>query len=105
MPAVCMGRAKSPSLWFEGFVQTYLERDLRSLAHVADLLDFRKFLQLAALRTGQILNRSDLARDAAMPATTAARYLARMETSYLVRTLIHKLGDRLWAVPLGALLS
>lgn len=94
MPAVCAGRAKSPLLWFEGFVQTYLERDLRSLAQVADLMDFRKFLQITALRTGQTLNRSDFARDAGMPATTAGRYLGLLETSYLVRTLTPYLGNR-----------
>src|SRR5436853_153681 len=60
MPPVCLRQAGDPAIWFQGYVQTYLERDVRALAQVADLLAFRRLLQLAALRTGQILNVSDL---------------------------------------------
>ncbi|MBI4051234.1 MAG: ATP-binding protein, partial [Elusimicrobia bacterium] len=51
------------TLWCSGYVQTYLERDVRSLIQVGDLNTFQRFLQLCAGRTAQILNLSDLARD------------------------------------------
>src|SRR3990172_2228515 len=41
MPTVCLGHAQDPSFWFKGFEQTYLERDVRELSQVADLLPFR----------------------------------------------------------------
>jgi predicted AAA+ superfamily ATPase len=87
MPPVAIGPSKRPDLWFLGFEQTYLERDLRDLSQVADLISFRTLLRLAALRTGQILNQSELGRDAKLSSTTASRYLGLLEVSYVVRRL------------------
>jgi predicted AAA+ superfamily ATPase len=71
---------------FEGFVQTYLERDLRDLAMVSSLTDFRRLMRIAALRIGQVINQTEIARDAALPRTTVQRYLDLLEVSYqLVR--------------------
>ena len=87
MPEVCLNPSLDRQLWFRGFEQTYLERDIRDLAQVADRLRFRNLLQLAALRTGQLLNISELGRDAGLNAMTASRYLSVMETSFVVRKL------------------
>ena len=54
MPAVALGQVSDRALWFRGFEQTYLERDVRDLARVADLVGFRHLIQLAALRSAQI---------------------------------------------------
>lgn len=83
MPTIVTGETKHPHLWFLGYEQTYLERDLRDLAQVADLVAFRSLMRLAALRTAQILNQSDLARDVKLPFTTVTRYLSLLETSML----------------------
>jgi predicted AAA+ superfamily ATPase len=48
LPPVALGQVRDHALWFRGFVQTYLERDVRDLAQVPDLAAFRRFLQLAA---------------------------------------------------------
>jgi len=61
---VVTGETPDRDLWFLGYEQTYLERDVRGLSQVADLVSFRNLLRLAACRTGQILNQSELARDA-----------------------------------------
>jgi hypothetical protein len=66
--------------WFDGYVQTVLERDLRDLSQVPSLPDFRRLMGLAALRTGQLLNQSLLARDAGLSQPTAHRYLNLLET-------------------------
>lgn len=87
LPPVALGGTASRELWFLGYEQTYLERDLRDLSQVADLVAFRNLLRLAALRTGQILNQSELARDAKLPATTVARYLGLLEASFLATRL------------------
>lgn len=94
MPPVCLGEVDDPSLWFRSFEQTYLERDLRSLAQVADLIAFRRVMQMAALRTGQILKQSELARDAGLNSMTTARYLDLLETSFVIARLPAYLKNR-----------
>jgi predicted AAA+ superfamily ATPase len=74
-------------LWFTGYEQTYLDRDLRDLSQVGDLGLFRRFLRLMALRTAQVLNRNDLARDCGTNAVTTARWLSLLETSFIVRVV------------------
>ena len=87
MPPVCLGQAESARLWFSGFEQTYVERDLRALSQVADLSAFRHLIRLAALRSGQILNQTDLGRDAHLNAETTRRYLGLLEMSFLLGRL------------------
>jgi predicted AAA+ superfamily ATPase len=94
LPPVALGQAADRGLWFLGYEQTYLERDLRDLSQVADLVAFRNVLKLAAMRTGQILNQSELARDARLPASTVSRYLGLLETSFVVTRLAPHLQSR-----------
>lgn len=68
--------------WLRSYTNTYLERDLADLARLDDLLPFRRFLQLAALRSGQLLSYADLARDAAVSPATARNYLHYLTLSY-----------------------
>ncbi len=94
MPAVCLDVAQDRQAWFRAYEQTYLERDVRDLARISDLIPFRNFLRLAAFRTGQILNTSDLARDAKLSTATATRYLSVLEASFVIRRLPPFLGNR-----------
>jgi predicted AAA+ superfamily ATPase len=94
LPPVALRQVHDRELWFRGFVQTYLERDVRDLAQIADLAAFRRFLQLVALRTGQVLNASELGRDAQQSATTASRWLGLLETSFTAMRLHPFLGNR-----------
>lgn len=68
--------------WLDAYQATYLERDLRDLAQLRNLDAFTACHRLAALRAGRILSFSELARDAALPVTTARRYLRHLELSY-----------------------
>ncbi|MEI8096274.1 MAG: ATP-binding protein [Spirochaetales bacterium] len=70
--------------WLAQYVQTYLEKDLVLLAQLKDLSAFQRFLKLCAGRTGQVLNLSDLARDADVSHTTAKNWLSLLEASFLV---------------------
>lgn len=94
MPPILTGEAKDPGLWFLGYEQTYLERDVRDLSQVADLVSFRALLRLTAARTGQILNQSELARDAKLPVSTVSRHLGILETSFVVSRLMPFLRSR-----------
>lgn len=74
-------------LWFAGYVQTYLERDLRQLSNVGSLVDFQRLMRLLAHRTARPLNQSDVARDAGLPQPTAHRYLNLLETGCQIARL------------------
>ena len=83
-PVVLAESQDERTRWFEGYVRTYLERDLQDLASISALIDFRRVMGLSALRLGQILNQSELARDAAMSQATVHRYLNLLEASYQI---------------------
>jgi hypothetical protein len=86
VPAHEIDSREARALWFGGYVDTYLERDLQQLARIDDLGDFRRLLRAAALRVGTVLNQAELARDVAIPRPTAHRWLNLLETSFqLVR--------------------
>jgi predicted AAA+ superfamily ATPase len=55
-----LARPRSRALWFASYLQTYLERDVRAITNVRDLVTFRRFLALLASRHGQILKRKEL---------------------------------------------
>jgi predicted AAA+ superfamily ATPase len=85
-PAVGLKRAPDRAVWFDGYVRTYLERDLQELASISALPDFRRLMRAACLRLGQLLNQTELGRDVALPQPTVHRWLNLLETSYqLVR--------------------
>jgi predicted AAA+ superfamily ATPase len=76
-----LARPKVASLWFSSYLQTYLERDVRSLTAVRDLSTFRRFLALLAARHGQILNKSDLAAPLGVSIPTVTQWLHILETT------------------------
>jgi predicted AAA+ superfamily ATPase len=94
LPPVALGDIANRALWFLGYEQTYLERDLRALSQVADLVAFRNLMRLAALRTGQLLNQSELARDARLPVSTVSRYLGLLEAAFVIARLAPHLRSR-----------
>ena len=73
--------------WWEGYIRTYLERDLRQISQIDSLIDFRRLMEILALRTGQVLNQSDVGRDAGLTQPTARRYINLLETTYLFERL------------------
>jgi predicted AAA+ superfamily ATPase len=88
MPALLtLDSPQSWTRWWDGYVATYLERDLRQMAQIDALLDFRKTMEMAALRTGQLLNQSEVARDAQLTQPTVHRYFNLLETTHLFERL------------------
>jgi predicted AAA+ superfamily ATPase len=86
-PAALAARPDDRQSWFEGYVDTYLRRDLRDLTQVGDLAAFSRLMRLAALRSGGLVNQADLARDAAVSRATAARWLSLLGASFIVTLL------------------
>ncbi len=70
--------------WLSDYVATYVQRDVRQVLNVGDLLTFTAFLKLCAGRTGQEMNLSALGADAGVTHNTARSWLAVLESSYLV---------------------
>lgn len=76
-------RAIDPGVWFDSYVATYVERDVRQLTNVTDLSAFQTFLGLCAGRVGQLLNLSQLGADAGVTHNTARAWLSVLEASYV----------------------
>ena len=88
--------------WFSSYRQTYLERDLLNIKSIENLPDFNRLLSLVALRTGRLLNLSDLSRETRLPFTTLRRYMNLLEVTYqisLIRPYFTHLGKRLVKTP------
>lgn len=85
-PAVHLSDEAERTMWFDGYVRTYLERDLQEISSIAALPDLRRLMRAACHRIGQLVNQTELGRDVALPQPTVHRYLNLLETSYqLVR--------------------
>ncbi len=84
LPALDLATARERAVWFDGYVRTYLERDLQTLSSIAALPDFRRLTRAVCLRMGQLVNQAELGRDVALPQPTVHRYLNLLETSYLL---------------------
>ncbi|PWU20024.1 MAG: AAA family ATPase [Bdellovibrio sp.] len=76
-----------PTDWLGSYLRTYIERDLRNLTQIGDLAVFERFVRLCAIRTGQLLNVSDLGRDAGVSHSTAHRWLSVLEQAYLIHLI------------------
>jgi predicted AAA+ superfamily ATPase len=83
-PAVHMTCAEDRMVWFDGYVRTYLERDLQVLSTIAALPDFRRLMRAACFRLGQLVNQTEMARDLSLKQPTVHRYLNLLEASYLL---------------------
>lgn len=86
-PAMALDKEADRDFFYSSYIQTYLQRDVRDLANVGDESAFLKFLRSAAARTGQLVNMSDMARDASVAVPTAKRWLSILETSGIIHLL------------------
>jgi uncharacterized protein len=100
-PEALEGRGPS-RVWFSSYVQTYLERDVRTVTNVRDLATFRRFLGLVASRHGQILNRNDIAAPLGVSVPTVSQWLGVLEITgqiLLVPPYFENFGKRLSKSP------
>lgn len=96
---------KSPGarrLWFQSYIQTYLERDVRSIMTIKDLATFRRFLSLLAARNGAMLKKTDLAAPLGVSVPTVSAWLNVLETTgqiIVVPPFYENFGKRLVKSP------
>lgn len=89
-------------LWHASYVQTYLERDVRTVRQVGDLTQFQAFLQALAARSGQMLNLADIGRDLGVALNTVKAWVSVLEATHqivIVRPLFRNVGKRLVKTP------
>ena len=89
-------------LWHSNYMQTYLERDVRTLRQVGDLIQYHNFLRILAARSGQLLNLTDVARDIGVAVNTTKAWLSVLEATYQVvvlRPYFANVGKRLVKTP------
>lgn len=101
-PALSAGLFERPSDFYASYLATYLERDVRNLKAVGDLRDFDRFLRAAAIRTGQMLSYSELARDVGIAPNTAKSWVSVLVASgqaFLLEPYHRNLTSRLVKTP------
>ena len=101
-PELTMNPDRDVSLWHSSYIQTYLERDVRSLRQIGDLTQFQTFLTTLAARSTQLLNLTDIARDLGVAVNSIKAWLSVLEASYQVMILrpYHvNIGKRLVKTP------
>lgn len=101
-PELVAGPSRDFSLWQASYVQTYLERDVRTLRQIGDLAQFQNFLRALAARSAQLLNITDLARDLGVAVNTIKSWLSVLEATYQVivlRPYFANVGKRLVKTP------
>jgi hypothetical protein len=89
-------------LWHASYIQTYLERDVRSIRQVGDLTLFQNFLRALSARSGQLLNLTEMARDLGVAVNTAKAWLSVLEATFQVLVLrphFANIGKRLVKTP------
>lgn len=101
-PELHVNPKRDATLWHASYVQTYLERDVRTLRQIGDLTLFQAFLRALGARSGQLLNLTDVARDLGVAVNTAKAWLSVLEATHQVRILrpyFANIGKRLVKTP------
>lgn len=101
-PELWRNQQASESIFFESYLITYLERDIKQIININKTRDFEKFVRLCAIRTGQTLNKSDFAKDLGLSLTTISEWLNALEASNQISILepwSGNLGKRVTKTP------
>ncbi len=101
-PEVVIRGYRNAKEWYASYIDTYLTRDVRDLAAIGDLYDFRRCLQPLAGRVSGILNMPDLARDVGVSVPTVKKWISVLDASYIIFLLqpfYKNLGKRIVKSP------
>lgn len=83
-PLIFFDKVEHIFRWWNGYVLTYLERDLRELSSVSSLVDFRRVMERLAFSTGSLLNETEVAKDTGVSQPTVHRYINLLEVSHVI---------------------
>ena len=82
-----MNSPKERFLWFNSYISTYIERDIRSIGELRDIDNFIRFFNVLAPRTANILNKSNIANDTSLNSVTVDNYISLLEKVYQIHLL------------------
>jgi predicted AAA+ superfamily ATPase len=100
-PAIYVGK-NTASYLYPNYVKTYLERDVRDLLQIRDMMQFQTFLRMCAARTGSLFNASELSNGIGISVNTVKSWLSVLQTSYLIMLLppyFENIGKRMTKTP------
>ena len=101
MPDICTGKSERTS-YYKAYVDTYIERDVRKLISVSSELQFRRFIEILALRTAQELVYNDISKDLGINVETCKRWISILQTSgiiFLLQPYMSNLSKRIIKSP------
>ncbi|MHB1011427.1 MAG: ATP-binding protein [Desulfobacteria bacterium] len=101
-PGIAAQPQRDVACWHANYVQSYLERDLRSLRRIGDLAQFHGFLRALAARSARLFNITDLARDLGLAVNTVKAWISVLEASdqiFILRPYFRDVGKRLVKTP------
>lgn len=101
-PELIKLRYKNINHWYSSYVNTYLEKDVRSLSNIGDLRDFLSFLKLISSRTSQILILTEISKEIGVAVSTIKKWVSILEASYIIFLLkpyYKNIGKRLVKSP------
>ena len=85
-PAVCVGK-NQPKFMYPAYVKTYLEKDVRDLLQIKDIMQFQTFLKLCVGRIGSLFNASELSNEVGVSSNTISSWLSVLQASYIITLL------------------
>jgi hypothetical protein len=97
-PELAVNNEINRKLWYDSYIQTYLERDIKAVYDIGNLTIFIKFITMLASRCAQIMNYSSYAGDLGVSVPTIKRWLSILEASFIIYTLppfYENIGKRL----------
>ncbi|HEU64597.1 MAG: hypothetical protein KR126chlam4_00665 [Candidatus Anoxychlamydiales bacterium] len=83
-PELILKNYNESNLWYSSYIDTYINKDLRTIANIGDIRDFSRFIQLLASRTSQTLDMSLFAKDLGISVPTIKRWISILEASYII---------------------
>ena len=101
-PELAANPKRDAALWHAGYVQTYLERDVRTLRQIGDLTQFQILLRALAARNAQLLNLAELSRELGIAVNTVKAWLSVLEATFqiiVLRPYFANIGKRLVKTP------
>lgn len=101
-PELIMRNGDDRELYYRSYIQTYIERDVKTAYNISDQIAFKNFIKTVAARTGQLLNVSDIARDIGVDDKTAKSWLNILEMSglvYLLHPYYNNITNRIVKTP------
>ena len=101
-PELVLRNYEASDFWYSSYIDTYLNKDLRTLAHIGDLRDFRRFVQLLSANIAQTLDMTHYAKNIGVSIPTIKRWISILEASYIIFLLppyYKNLGKRLIKSP------